>query len=117
METLAEIEKDWHRVVQFVEERFDKKPDTQAILYLIAMRELGLLPDVKFSKTDKVGLIHIAVCKILSYQGYYELEGTDQDGWPHWKKVQEMPFVNIFEQELLLKQHIVHYFKEEEIIL
>jgi len=117
METLAEIESDWKRVVLFVEENFQKKPDTQAIIYLIGMRELGMLPNAKFSKTDKVGLMHIAVCKLLSYQGYYELEGTDQDGWPHWKKVVELPFVNVFEQELLLKQHIVHYFKEEEIIL
>ena len=117
METLAQLEKDWKEVLAFVQGNFDKNPDTQAILYLIGMRELGMLPEVKFSKTDKVGLMHIAVCKLLSYQGYYVLEGTDQDVWPHWKKVQELPFVNIFEQELLLKQHIVHYFKEEEILV
>lgn len=111
------IEQDWKAVVDFVTQRFEKKPDTQAILYLIGVRELGMLPEKKFSKTDKVGLMHIAVCKLLSYQGYYQLQGVDQDGWPHWEKIKELPFVNVFEQELLLKQHIIHYFKEEEILV
>ncbi len=112
----TELERDWKRVIEHVQTLFDKKPDTNAILFLIGVRELGALPDTKFSKTDKVGLMHIAVCKLLSYEGYYELVGLDEDGWPHWEKVKELPFINFFEQELLIKQHIVHYFLEEEII-
>lgn len=113
---LETLDKDWKRVTQYIQENFNKNPDTQAILYLIGIRELGVIHDKPFSKRDKVGLMHIAVCKLLSYHGYYELAGHDQDGWPHWEKKKEVPFANIFEQELMLKQHIVHYFKEEEII-
>jgi hypothetical protein len=113
---LDTLNEDWKMVTHFVQENFNKKPDTQAILFLIGMRELGIIDEKPFSKKDKVGLMHIAVCKLFSYHGYFELSGLDQDGWPHWEKKKEFPFVNVFEQELLLKQHIVHYFKEEEII-
>lgn len=113
---LETLDKDWKTVKQYIHDNFSKEPDTQAILFLIGIRELGMLNEKPFSKRDKVGLMHIAVCKLLSYNGYYKLVGHDQDGWPHWEKQKELPFVNVFEQELLLKQHIVHYFKEEEII-
>ena len=55
--------------------------------------------------------MHIAVCKLLSQSGYYELEGVDQDGWPHWKLVKQLPFINMFEQEVYLRHHIVEYFE------
>ncbi len=113
---ITELEQDYRRVLDYVNTHFSKKPDTNAILFLIGVRELGILPEKKFSKTDKVGLLHIAVCKLLSYDGYYALIGMDNDGWPHWDKIKELPFINIFEQELLLKQYIVHYFIEEEIL-
>jgi len=112
----TELERDWHRVLQHVEGIFDKKPDTNVVLFLIGVRELGVLPDKKFSKGDKVSLMHIAVCKLLSYDGYYRLQGTDDEGWPHWELIKDVPFINIFEQELLLKQYMVHYFLEEEIL-
>ena len=44
---------------------------------------------------------------------FYELEGLDQDGWPHWKLIQKLPFVNLLEQEKLLKAHVLEYFKRE----
>jgi hypothetical protein len=36
-------------------------------------------------------------------------------GWPQWKKVKDLPFVDVFEQETLLRHHIVTYFEEEQI--
>jgi len=29
--------------------------------------------------------MHIAICTLLAPYGYYEYEGTDEEGWPHWK--------------------------------
>jgi hypothetical protein len=48
----------------------------------------------------------------LSEMGFYELEGLDQDGWPHWKLVKPVPAFAMMEQELLLKSLAVTYFEE-----
>ncbi len=111
-----EIKEKWRMVLEYVEREFGKKPDLNAILFLIGVRELGELPKKKFTKDDKTGLMHIATCKLLSYSGYYELNGLNEQGWPDWINVKPVPSLSLFEQETLLRQHIVEYFESEEII-
>ena len=60
--------------------------------------------------------MHIAICKVLSYSGFYRLEGHDDDGWPHWKLVKQLPHFDLLEQESLLKTHIIEYFEDENLI-
>ncbi|MCS7019480.1 MAG: hypothetical protein RMJ87_10330 [Cytophagales bacterium] len=106
------LKKDWEALLERLEAHFGKKPDLNAILFLIGVQELGqgVRP---FSKEEKQDLMHIAVCKVLSYAGFYELEGLDADGWPHWKPTAKLPFLNLRLQEELLKQHIIEYFQKE----
>jgi hypothetical protein len=106
----------WTSIMEFMTESFGKKPDMEAILFIIGMRELGDHAHREFSKSEKENLFHIAVCRLLSRSGYYELDGLDKDGWPLWKNTKEVPFLNIFEQETFLRHHIIAYFEEEEII-
>ncbi len=40
--------------------------------------------------------MHIAICKVLSLAGYYELEGIDEAGWPHWKLIKKLPHFDLF---------------------
>ena len=67
-----EIKHKWLQVVAFIEENFQKKPDLNAILFLIGIRELGELPEKAFTKEEKTRLMHIANCRVLSFSGYYE---------------------------------------------
>ena len=85
-----------------------------AVLMVIGIRELGTLK-ASFTKEEKVRLMDLAICRIFSSSGYYKLAGVNSKGWPAWEKVQDLPFVDVFEQESLLRQHIVTYFEEEEI--
>lgn len=89
----------------------NEKPDLKVILFLIGVQELGQGPR-KFKKREKEELMHIANCKLFSQMGFYELEGQDQDGWPHWKLVKQIPNYTIMEQELLIRSLIIHYFQE-----
>ncbi len=57
--------------------------------------------------------MHIAICRVLSSSGFYELEGVDNDGWPHWKAIKKLPHFDLLEQEQLLKSHIIEYFESE----
>lgn len=85
------------------------QPDIKVILFLIGVQELGQGPQ-KFSKRQKEELMHIATCRLFSELGFYELEGLDQDGWPHWKLVKPIPAYTLLEQEMLMKSLIVSYF-------
>ncbi|MFM7217791.1 MAG: hypothetical protein ACKO1U_07215 [Bacteroidota bacterium] len=111
---LTLLKEKWQALVLRLGAQFDADPDLNGILFLIGVRELGKGP-MKFSKDEKQDLMHIAVCRILSRFGHYELEGIDADGWPHWRLLRELPPLNLKEQDLLLKQAVLLYFEEEEI--
>lgn len=97
------------KVQQRLYRQFRKNPDLNAILFLIGIRELGVLKD-EFSKEEKQDLMHIAICRLLSDEGYYQLVGLDQDGWPHWEAIKNIPTFNVNDQEDLLKKQIIRYF-------
>ncbi|MDB5251512.1 MAG: hypothetical protein JWP27_681 [Flaviaesturariibacter sp.] len=105
----------WWKLEQVLVERFGKKPDVESILYLIGIQELGDIRK-KFSKEQKQDLMHIAVCTILSASGYYEMTGVDADGWPHFHQLKAMPDMPPIVQENFLKDHILLYFQNHELL-
>ena len=108
-----ELERTWNRLLQQLEQVLQKRPkDLNGVLFIIGVQELGK-GFKHFSKEEKQDLMHIAICKVLSYSGYYELMGSDQDGWPHWKATKKLPHFDLLEQEKLLKMHVVEYFERE----
>ncbi len=114
-ETEEELEKNWEILMEKLSSTIGKRPaDLNAVLFLIGVQELGQGLR-NFTKEQKQDLMHIAICRVLSKSGMYELEGIDQDGWPHWKATQKMPFFNIEGQEKLLKMHVIDYFEDEQI--
>lgn len=106
---------EWLRIRHIVKDRFGKKtlPDLNAILFLIGIQELGRWQDA-FTKEEKQDLMHIAACRLLSYEGYYEFVGRDADGWPHWRALKPFTTKGLKAQEIILKESIIRYFKELE---
>ena len=108
-----ELEREWVQVLYKLKEVTGKRPaDLNSVLFLIGVQELGMGAKT-FSKEEKQDVMHIAICKVLSLAGYYELEGTDEEGWPHWKLQKKLPRFDLLEQEKLLKIQIIDYFKTE----
>jgi hypothetical protein len=108
----AEINLKWTKLQQRIAQDFDTDlPDIKVMLFLIGVQELGQGPQ-KFGKRQKEELMHIANCKLFSQLGFYELEGADQDGWPHWKLVKPVPNYTLLEQEMLMKSLIITYFDD-----
>ncbi|WP_134088923.1 hypothetical protein [Olivibacter sp. XZL3] len=108
----SEINSRWRELQKFTATHFDTEtPDIKVFLFLIGVQELGKGPQ-KFSKREKEELMHIATCRLFSEMGFYELEGSDQEGWPHWKLVKSIPNYTLLEQELILKSLIIDYFEE-----
>jgi hypothetical protein len=110
--TPAEVNQKWVVLQDRLAVDFDtERPDIKVMLFLIGVQELGKGPK-KFSKRQKEELMHIANCRLFSEMGFYELEGLDQDGWPHWKLIKPIPNYTLLEQEMLIKSLIISYFEE-----
>jgi len=111
-----EYERKWETLMQNIGQIIGKKPaDLKAVLFLIGVQELG--KGVRaFTKEEKRDLMHIAICRVLSISGFYELEGLDESGWPHWKLVKALPYFDVLEQEKLLKMHVIEYFEDEKLL-
>jgi hypothetical protein len=110
-----DIQLRWWKLEEKLMERFGKKPDMEAILFLIGIQEFGNIKH-KFTKEQKQDLMHVAVCSLLAQSGYYELEGTDDEGWPHFRQLKELPQFNMIEQENFLKDHALLYFETNELL-
>ena len=107
------LERHWQALMLEIERMLGQKPkDLNGTLFLIGVQELGKGHQL-FTKEEKQDLMHIAICKVLSYAGFYELEGLDEQGWPHWKLVKKVPHVDLLEQEKLLKMQVIEYFERE----
>lgn len=112
-----QLKQRWNSVVEKLSTQFADGDtlDLDAIIYLIGVQELGQLHR-DYKKDDKINLIHIAVCKLLEPYGYYEFDYFDEQGWPHYKTIEELPHLKAGEQSVLMKEAIVNYFLETEFI-
>jgi hypothetical protein len=90
--------------------QFDGDVDVQGIIYLVGVQELGQGPK-KYSKKEKMDLMHVAVCAILEPYGYFEYIGKDKDGWLHFEDKQKLPQLSNSQQLKLIKQGLIDYFE------
>lgn len=113
----TQLKERWDNVVNILSNQFadGDELDLDAIIYLIGVQELGKVKQT-FKKDEKINLMHIAICRLLEPYGYYEFEFIDNDGWPHYKVKEELPPLKAGEQAVLMKEAIVNYFLERELI-
>ena len=110
MNAKDDLQTRWWNLEARLAEKFNKKPDLETILFLIGVQELGK-NTTKFTKEQKQDLMHVATCSLLAQSGYFELEGKDEEGWPHYKQIKTLPVLNAIEQENFIKDHVLLYFE------
>ena len=111
------LKQQWNEVVVIISNRFadGEELDLDAIIYIIGLQELGKI-SLNIQKDEKINLMHIAICRLLEPYGYYEFDFYDEDGWPHYKVLEKLPPLKAGEQSVLMKEAIVQYFIEKEVI-
>ncbi len=107
------ISSDFIALQSKLKEQFQRQPSMDAILFIIGMNALGK-GNVTYDREEKMNLLHVAHCTIFALSGYYELERTDEEGWPHFKTLKQYPLMEIAAQENFLKEHILMYFESIE---
>ncbi len=112
-----QLKERWERTQDFFRQRFSdgEEMDLDAILFLIGVQELGQLHR-KFKKDEKYQLMHIAICRVLEPYGYYQFSHFDEDKWPHYIVIQNLPSLKAGEQSLLMKEAIVQYMIDAGVI-
>ena len=112
-----QLKERWENVVSILSNQFSQGEDLDldAIIYLIGVQEFGRFQQL-FKKDEKINLMHIAICRLLEPFGYYEFDYVDKEGWPHYKIKEELPPLKAGEQSVLMKEAIVNYFIEKELI-
>ena len=112
-----ELKERWSKLVTVLSKKFanGEDLDIDGIIYMIGVQELGQ-GNRRFKKDEKVDLMHIAICRLLEPYGYYEFDFFDKEGWPHYKSTEELPFLKPGEQSIMMKEAIVNYFLEKEVI-
>src|SRR5690606_14744286 len=107
------LEHAFKKDVKPLENIFGRDLDIDAVLFLIGVNELGM-GKRKFTKDQKLALIHIAVCTLLADYGFYTFIGKDKDGWPHWERTSKLPNLTAAEQEKLMKEAVIHYMEKQQ---
>ena len=112
-----QLKERWEKLVTLLSKQFAEGDvlDLDSIIYLIGVQELGKVHQ-KFKKDEKVNLMNIAICSLLEPYGFYEFDYFDSEGWPHYKVKEELPPLKAGEQSVLMKEAIVNYFLEREVI-
>ena len=102
----------WDELVEKLTQQFSEGDELSldSIIYLIGVQELGQ-GKKQFKKDEKVNLMHIAICKLLEPYGYYEFDFFDNEGWPHYMIVSNLPNLKPGEQTVLMKEAVIHYFE------
>jgi hypothetical protein len=106
------LKEKWGFLTEKLTEKFSEGEElnVDGIIYLIGVQELGKGYRT-FKKDEKLNLMHIAICKLLEPYGYYEFDFFDEDGWPHYKIITELPNLKPGEQTILMKEAILSYFE------
>ena len=117
MENQKQLKNKWNEILMLLSNKFNdgQDLDLEGVIYLIGLQELGQIQS-KVKKDQKIDLMHIAICKLLEPLGYYQFNYTDQEGWPHYKTLTKLPNLKSGEQTLLMKEAIINYFIEKQLI-
>ena len=62
-----------------------------------------------FWSEEKLDILHVAVCKILTPFGFYKFDRVDEDGWPHCIELKALKTLDEKKQGLLMKEAIIKH--------
>ena len=105
---MTDLDKNWSQLLEKLENQFDQEMTLKGVLYLIGVQELNL--GIKqYEREEKVNVLHVAICKILTPFGFYKFDRIDEDGWPHYIELKAIKTLSDSQQELLMKEAVLKY--------
>jgi hypothetical protein len=99
----------WENLRRCLKDKFKQDLKLEGMLFLIGIQEIGGKVR-RFSKEEKMDLMHVGLCAVLELGGYYKKAYIDQDGWPHWDLVVPIENADLLSQTNFLRYYILQYF-------
>ncbi len=107
-----DINTEWVKIQLMLRKKFGEIPDLQSVLFIIGLQELGMNHQV-LKREQKIDLIHVGICTVLTPFGYYKKLGVDNEGWPHFKCIKKLPQDLVGEQQnVFMKKAIITYLNQ-----
>lgn len=101
-------DENWEWMVLEVSKRFNVTADFNFMLFLIGIHEHGQGMR-SYSREEKMDLIDLAKCILLSQKGYLQPKASDAEGWPQFEKLKKMEELSPSGIQHLLKQSAFEY--------
>ncbi len=110
-----QLDFEWLRIRHYVKDTMKHKelPKLDTVLLLVGIQETGIIR-TDYTKEEKQDLMHVAVCELLSQDGFFEFKGRDQDGWPHYAQSKQMKVGDYKQQEKLIIKNLIDYFQLDQ---
>lgn len=105
------IPQNWLELCDRLESMFGIKVDLNGVLYLVGIRERGLVFQ-EYSKEEKFSLINLGSCTLYLEMGLTEITGTDKDGWPIFRQKAVLPEYPEERKQKILEDCAVKYFRK-----
>ena len=101
----------WKELCDHLGKQFNIDIDLNGVLFLVGIRERGLSFQ-RFSKDEKMSLIHLGSCTLYQEMGLIEKTGTDKDGWPIFAQKALAPTIAEERKHKVLQDCAVRYFQK-----
>lgn len=101
---------EWDEFLLRASNHFKVMANLEFLLFIIGIQELGQ-GYKQYSKQEKMDLIALAQCKLMSMNGYAKEKGCDAEGWPVYQSITEIEELAPSKKEQLIKKAIIEYFE------
>ena len=99
----------WTELCDHLGKQFDIDIDLNGVLFLVGIRERGLTFQ-RFTKEEKMSLIHLGSCTLYLEMGLIEKRGTGADGWPIFVQKTLAPAIPEERKHKVLQDCALRYF-------
>lgn len=107
----ADLQRRWASLQVWIQERFEKEPTIEAILFLVGIQSLGRGYEPKLKRDVKQDLIMEGTYSVFATLGMYRRVGMEANGHWIWERLIAHPSgLSVEEQEKLLQVAILRYF-------
>ena len=101
----------WNDLCKTLNDKFGIEVDINGVLFLVGIRERGLTIQ-KFSKEEKLNLIHLGSCTLYKEMGLVESAGEDKGGWPLFRQKALAPVIPEERKLKTLQDCAIRYFQK-----
>jgi hypothetical protein len=106
---MLDLSKRWDDFIFKASHHFKVSANQEFLLFIIGLQELG--QGIKaYSKQEKMDIINLARCRLLTMTDFVRQTGVDDDGWPMFEVLKDENELLPSERDKMLKESLMAYF-------